>query len=97
MTGNENVYKADVVVRNPQGIHLRNAAVLVRAAAKYPNADFIISKEGYEVNGKNIMGVLTLVAEEGSTLHLRTRGPQGRELLDTMVTLFETGFDEAQA
>ena len=94
MNNKEDVFEADVVVNNPQGIHLRNAAVLVRTAAKFPDAEFIIGKDDYEVNGKSIMGVLTLVAERGSTLHLKARGPQGRDLIDTMVSLFDTGFGE---
>lgn len=89
------VYEADVVVTNPQGIHLRNAAVLVRTAARYPKAELVIGKDGHEVNGKSIMGVLTLVAEKGSTLNLRTRGDQGKDLLDELVGMFADGFDEA--
>jgi phosphocarrier protein HPr len=88
-------YEADVVVTNPQGIHLRNAAVMVRTAAKYPDAEILIAKDGHEVNGKSIMGVLTLVAEKGATLHLRTRGEQGKDLLDELVAMFADGFDEA--
>ena len=97
MTGKDEVYEADVVVTNPQGIHLRVAAILVRAAAKFPNADFVIKKDDYEVNGKSIMGVLTLVAEQGTPLKLRARGPQGNDLINTMIELFEAGFDEELA
>ena len=84
------------MVKNSEGLHLRNAAALVSAASKYPNAEFIIGKDGHDVNGKSIMGVLTLVAECGATLHLRARGKGAQELLDTLVAMFDTGFDEIE-
>lgn len=95
MTDRQQVYETDVLVRNPDGIHLRNAAALVRTAARFPKAELIISKDGYEVNGKSIMGVLTLVAEQGAQLHLRARGADAQRLIDTLVAMFESGFDEA--
>ena len=96
MNEERQVLETDVLVRNSEGIHLRNAAALVSAASKYPDAEFIIGKDGHDVNGKSIMGVLTLVAECGSTLHLRARGEGARELLDTLVAMFESGFDEIE-
>ena len=91
----QQIYEADVVVKNPEGIHLRNAAVLVRTASRFPDAELVISKDGYEVNGKSIMGVLTLVAEQGARLHLRARGENAKKLIEVLVHMFESGFDEA--
>ena len=45
-----------------------------KIAAKY-KSDFIISKDGFEVNGKSIIGVMTLAAEKGSELTLKFDGP----------------------
>jgi phosphocarrier protein len=87
------MFEADVTVKDREGIHLRNAAALVRAASKFPKADLIISKDGHQVNGKSIMGVLTLVAEHGSTLHLRARGDDAEQLIEMLVGMFEAGTD----
>ena len=91
----QEVMEADVTVRTPSGIHVRAAALLVQAASKFPNAELLISKDGYEVNGKSIMGVLTLVAEHEARLHLRARGDDATQLLDTMVSMLESNLDEA--
>lgn len=97
MRDQQQVFEADVLVRDPEGIHLRNAAALVRAAAKFPKAELLISKGNHEVNGKSIMGVLTLVAEHGSRLHLRARGEGAEKLLEILVTMFESGESGASA
>ncbi len=93
-TNENSVVEADVVVRTPSGIHVRAAALLVQAASKFPNAELLISKDGYEVNGKSIMGVLTLVAEHEAKLHLRARGERAEELLGVMTSMFESNLDE---
>jgi len=47
-----------------------------------------------EINGKSIIGVMTLAAEQGSTLLLRFDGPDEEAAADAVVRLFESGFDE---
>ena len=74
-------------------MHTRPAATLVKTAAKY-KADFFIYKDGMEINGKSIIGVMTLAAEQGSKLLLRFDGPDEQDALKDVVALFERGFDE---
>ncbi|MBP9192149.1 MAG: HPr family phosphocarrier protein, partial [Ignavibacteria bacterium] len=69
------------------------ASMIVRIAAKF-KADFFISKDGFEVNGKSIIGVMTLAAEEGSTLDLRFDGEDEKELSEEMLKFFKDGFGE---
>jgi phosphocarrier protein HPr len=90
----QRVYEADVTVRTSGGIHVRAAALLVQAASRFTSAELLISKDGYEVNGKSIMGVLTLVAEHDARLHLRARGDEAEELLKVMVAMLESNLDE---
>ena len=59
----------EVMIKNRAGLHTRPAATLVKTAAKY-KSDFFIYKEGMEINGKSIIGVMTLAAEQGSKLLL---------------------------
>ena len=83
----------EVTVRNRSGLHTRPAATLVKTAARF-KAEFFIYKDGMEINGKSIIGVMTLAAEQGSTLLLRFEGPDEAEAAEAVLLLFERGFDE---
>lgn len=83
----------EVIIKNRAGLHTRPAATLVKMAAKF-KSDFVISKDGFEINGKSIIGVMTLAAEQGSTLILRFTGDDEEKALAAVVDLFERGFDE---
>jgi phosphocarrier protein len=83
----------EVTIRNRAGLHTRPAATLVKTAAKF-QAEFFIRKDMFEINGKSIIGVMTLAAEQGSTLLLRFDGPDEQDALAAVVDLFERGFDE---
>ena len=82
-----------VTVRNRSGIHTRPAAVIVKTAARF-KAEFTIIKDDMEINGKSIIGVMTLAAEQGSTMILRFEGADEEEAAAALVDLFERGFDE---
>ncbi|MBI5475274.1 MAG: HPr family phosphocarrier protein, partial [Ignavibacteriales bacterium] len=62
-------------------------------AAKY-KSDFFIYKDGMEINGKSIIGVMTLAAEQGSTLLLRFDGVDEQDAAADVIDLFNRGFDE---
>ncbi len=83
----------EVTVKNRAGLHTRPAATLVKTAARF-NAEFFIEKDGMEINGKSIIGVMTLAAEQGSVLQLRFEGPDEEAACAAVVELFERGFDE---
>jgi phosphocarrier protein len=84
----------EVVIRNRAGLHTRPAAALVKMAAKF-NSEFFIIKDGFEINGKSIIGVMTLAAEQGSKLAVRFSGDDEEAAMAAIVGLFERGFDEA--
>ena len=83
----------EVTIKNRAGMHTRPAAVLVKTAAKY-KSDFYIYKDGMEINGKSIIGVMTLAAEQGSKLILRFDGADEQEASIEVLDLFNRGFDE---
>jgi phosphocarrier protein HPr len=56
-----------VKIVNRAGLHTRPAAMIVKIASKY-KSQFFISKDGYRINGKSIIGVMTLAAAQGSEL-----------------------------
>ena len=84
----------EVTIRNRAGLHTRPAAALVKLAAKF-KAEFFIMKDGLEINGKSIIGVMTLAAEQGSKLMLKFDGEDERDACAAIAGLIERGFDEA--
>jgi phosphocarrier protein len=83
----------EVTVRNRAGIHTRPASMIVRTASQF-DADVYIQKDDYEINGKSVIGVMTLAAEQGATLTLIFDGEDESEAADAIVELFEDGFGE---
>jgi phosphocarrier protein HPr len=83
----------EVTIRNRAGLHTRPAAAIVKLAAKF-KSEFFIEKDDVQINGKSIIGVMTLAAEQGSTLIIRFEGPDEKDSCQAMVELFESGFGE---
>jgi len=83
----------DCEVRNKMGLHARPAAMIVQTANKFA-CDVTLEKDGQNVNGKSIMGVLMLAAPLGTTVTVRTEGEQARQCADAIAELFEKGFNE---
>ncbi len=80
--------EVDLLIRNQLGLHARACALFVKTAARFQSQVFV-SRDDLEVNGKSIMGVMMLAAEEGSTIRVRADGPDEgaavvalRELVD---------------
>lgn len=87
--------ETEVTIVNRAGLHTRPAATIVKLAAKY-DSEFFIFKDGLSINGKSIIGVMTLAAEKGSTLTLKFDGADEDEALKTIVSYFQRGFDELE-
>jgi phosphocarrier protein len=85
----------EIKIRNRAGLHTRPAATLVKTAAKF-KAEFTIIKDSFQINGKSIIGVMTLAAEQGSTLLLRVDGVDEEDAMNAIVALFDRAFGEQQ-
>jgi len=85
----------EVTVTNRAGLHTRPASMIVRTASQF-EAEFFIQKDGYEINGKSIIGVMTLAAEQGATLTLIFEGPDENEASAAMQKIFADGFGEVK-
>lgn len=83
----------EVTIINKAGMHTRPASTIVKIAAKF-KSEFFLAKDDFEVNGKSIIGVMTLAAEQGSKLLLKFDGPDEEQLAKEMLDFFERGFDE---
>lgn len=91
----------DVVARtveivNRAGMHARPAAELVKLAGRF-EAEIRLEKDGLEVNGKSIMGVLMLAAEHGSSLRISARGHDAESAVSALSALVEGGFEEVES
>ncbi len=82
-----------VAIVNPLGLHARPAAEFVKTASSY-QSEITVEKDGMVVNGKSIMGVMTLAAECGSKLTIRAGGQDAEQALIALVALVENGFSE---
>ena len=81
-------------IKNRLGLHARPAAMLVQEAAKHKSA-IVVVKDGLEVNGKSVMGLMLLAAESGSKLTIRADGPDEEKAIEAIGRIFEKKFDEA--
>ncbi len=82
----------ELTVTNPQGLHARPAQELVRTVLRY-QCECHISVNGYRVNAKSIMGVLTLAATQGTRLTITCDGDDAEEAIAKLRKLFQTGFE----
>jgi phosphocarrier protein len=80
-------------IRNRLGLHARAAALLVKTANKF-TSEVTIEKDGLEVNGKSIMGILMLAASRGTKITLKVEGRDSVQALQTLGRLIENKFGE---
>jgi phosphocarrier protein len=90
-----NAIQRDIPIVNKLGLHLRAAAQFVQTAGRFP-CEVWVSKDGRRVNGKSIMGVMTLVAVKGSTLTVEAEGERAEECLDALSKLSADRFGEKE-
>ena len=83
----------ELTVVNRLGLHARPAAMFVRIASRH-SAEICVSKEGEEVNGKSIMGLMMLAAGQGSKLRIRCDGPDADKAMEELEELVKAGFNE---
>ena len=82
-----------VAVVNQLGIHARAAAKFVHLAARFESR-VRVARQGREIDGKSIMGILLLAATRGSTITITAEGSDERSAIVALVALVESGFGE---
>ena len=78
---------------NRLGLHARAAAQLVQTANRF-SSEVLLEKEGIEVNGKSIMGILLLAAPKGTKISVTVSGADEIEAMAALTNLIEDGFGE---
>lgn len=85
--------QGEFIIPNKLGLHARASALLVKTASRFAS-DIKIEREGVEVNGKSIMGIMMLAAAKGSTVVLKVEGADEAEAYDAIGELIRNGFGE---
>ena len=86
-------HERSFVIVNALGLHARAAAQLVQLANRF-RAEVHVEKDGTQVNGKSIMGVLTLAAAKGTEISVCVEGADADEAMTALAKLIENGFGE---
>ena len=85
--------RKQLTISNKLGIHARPAAQFVKTASKF-ESDIRVEKDGEEVDGKSIMGLMMLAAGHGSVLTIIAEGTDAEDALNSLGTLVESNFEE---
>ncbi len=88
-------HRATLEIRNRLGLHARAAVLLVQTANRF-EAEITVGKDGQVVNGRSIMGIMMLAAEQGSSIDVAATGPQAEEAVSAIRELVDARFNEAE-
>ncbi|MEY4069712.1 MAG: hypothetical protein RL721_326 [Candidatus Eisenbacteria bacterium] len=80
-----------LLIRNQLGLHARACALFVKTSSRFKSEVFV-SRDDLEVNGKSIMGVMMLAAEEGSTITVRATGDDEAAAIEALRDLVDGKF-----
>jgi phosphocarrier protein HPr len=87
--------KKELLIENKLGLHARAAAQIVKSATAFSSKITLI-KDGLEVDGKSIMGIMMLAAAKGSTVLLQAHGADEEQAAEGMEKLFKDKFGEKE-
>jgi len=83
----------EIMIINRLGLHARPAAMFVRIASRY-RSEVWVAKEGEQINGKSIMGLMMLAAGQGSKLTIKCEGPDADKVMEELEELIQQKFNE---
>jgi phosphocarrier protein len=84
-----------LMIVNRLGLHARAAAALVKVASRF-ECDVTITKDGQSVNGKSILGLMTLAAAKGSAIVVDCAGRDQGSALKAVEEVVSSRFGEAE-
>lgn len=87
--------RIELVVINKLGLHARAAAKVVHTASRFAS-DIVIGTDEEEVNAKSILGLLTLAASQGASLHVTAEGEDEADAVNALGNLFQERFGEEE-
>ena len=83
--------ESELLILNQLGLHARACALFVKCAARF-QSHVVVSRDDLEVNGKSIMGVMMLAAENGSTIKVRAEGTDEEAAISALTDLVNGKF-----
>ena len=92
-TGRGQKVEKEITIVNRLGLHARPAAMFVRIASRF-RCEIWVEKEGEQINGKSIMGLMMLAAGQGSKLQIRCEGPDADKAMEELEELIIKKFNE---
>ena len=92
MTGDS--LRHSVTITNPQGLHMRPLQAFVETAGRFRSNVFVTREGGDRVNGKSLLNLLTMAAEEGTLVHLEVSGPDCHEALASLVEVLNRTYTD---
>ena len=92
-TDNEKKITKELTIVNRLGLHARPSAMFVKICSRH-SADIWVEKDGEQVNGKSIMGLMMLAAGQGSKLRVTCEGGDAEKALEEIESLIGRKFDE---
>jgi len=83
----------EFLIVNKLGLHARASALFVKTSSRF-GSDVKLAREGVEVNGKSIMGIMMLAASKGSSVRLTVDGADEIDAFKAVGELIANGFGE---
>ena len=83
--------EVQLLIRNQLGLHARACALFVKTSSRF-KAEITVTRDDLVVNGKSIMGVMMLAAEEGATIVVKAEGPDEGDAVAALQELVDGKF-----
>jgi phosphocarrier protein len=87
------MHRRELMIVNRLGLHARAAAKFVSVASRF-ESEISVSRDGRNVNGKSIMGIMMLAASKGTSIEITTEGPDEEQALEALANLIAGRFEE---
>lgn len=83
-----------VQVVNAEGMHMRPAGIIAKAAKAHPDSEIIMKANGSEIKAKAVMQIMAAGIKKGTDVEIVVTGGDEQAVLDEFVKMFEDGFGE---
>ena len=83
-----------VTVVNAEGMHMRPAGMIAKAAKEHPDSEIVMKANGKEIKAKAVMQIMAAGIKKGTDVELTISGGNEQAVLDVFVKMFEDGFGE---
>ena len=88
-----NIFTKTAKIQNKKGLHARAASLFVKTAEQF-DAEIFVEKDGTQVCGTSIMGLMMLAAAKNSEIKIITEGKEAKQALETLLSLINNKFNE---